>query len=82
MAKHNPKLNPCRPLLEIAPDFWDKAGEIKESKWINGSAEKTLAAELVVEGAKPRHMRKVFFLSGRQLRKAVTEYKRIYKGHL
>lgn len=79
MAKHNPKLNPCRPVTDSCQKLWDLAGEVKESKWINGSGEKAIAAELVVsEGLPPRHMRKVFFLSGRQLRKAVTIYKARY----
>jgi hypothetical protein len=65
MAKHNPKLNPCRPYL--TPDI--QQGLSLETKRI-------VAAQLISSGWHKRRVRKTLELSGRQLRKTIQTLKR------
>lgn len=65
MAKHNPKLNPCRPWL--TPDI---------QQGFSLQIKRLAAAQLLAEGWHNRRVRKTLELSGRQLRKAINQTKR------
>jgi hypothetical protein len=65
MAKHNPKLNPCRPYL--TPDI---------QQGISLETKRLVAGQLISSGWHNRRVRKTLELSGRQLRKAINNLKR------
>ncbi len=65
MAKHNPKLNPCRPYL--TPDI---------QQGLSLQVKRIAAGQLIQQGWHKRRVRKTLELSGRQLRKAITQTKR------
>jgi len=71
MAKHNPKLNPSKPVPKL--DLGDLKNEAKHKgfHWLLTGLRK-LAQELFTDHKmKPRHIRKTLDISGRQFRKAV-----------
>jgi predicted RNA-binding protein (virulence factor B family) len=71
MAKHNPKLNPSKPVPKL--DLGDLKNEAKHKgfHWLLTGLRK-LAQELFTDHKmKPRHIRKTLDMSGRQFRKAV-----------
>lgn len=65
MAKHNPKLNPCRPWL--TPDI---------QQGLSLEVKRIAAGQLIQQGWHKRRVRKTLELSGRQLRKAINLTKR------
>jgi len=65
MAKHNPKLNPCRPYL--TPDI---------QQGLSLEVRRIAAGQLIQQGWHQRRVRKTLELSGRQLRKAINQTKR------
>jgi predicted RNA-binding protein (virulence factor B family) len=71
MARHNPKLNPSKPVPKL--DLGDLKNEAKHKgfHWLLTGLRK-LAQELFTDHKmKPRHIRKTLDMSGRQFRKAV-----------
>jgi predicted RNA-binding protein (virulence factor B family) len=76
MAKHNPKLNPSKPIPKL--DLGDLKNEAKHKgfHWLLTGLRK-LAQELFTDHKmKPRHIRKTLDISGRQFRKAVKGKKK------
>lgn len=65
MAKHNPKLNPCRPWR--SPDI---------QQGLSLEVKRIAAGQLIQQGWHKRRVRKTLELSGRQLRKAINQTKR------
>jgi hypothetical protein len=76
MAKHNPKLNPCKPVPRLDLGDMRKEAKARGFNWLTWGLRK-LAQELFTDHKmKPRHIRKTLAISGRQFRKAVKGKKK------
>ncbi len=71
MAKHNPKLNPCKPVPRLDLSPLKQEAQRRGFNWLTWGLRK-IAQELFTDHKmKPRHIRKTLDISGRQMRKAI-----------
>jgi hypothetical protein len=74
--KHNPKLNPCKPVPRLDLSPMKKEAQRPGFNWLTWGLREIARQLFFTEKMKPRHIRKTLDISGRQLRKAVKGKKK------